>query len=57
MKSKVSIEIEKREGRYSAYSPEIKGYIAEGNSLDPIPLASTRRRIQQDNGPIASRTF
>ncbi len=23
MKSKVSIEIEKREGRYSAYSPEI----------------------------------
>jgi predicted RNase H-like HicB family nuclease len=33
MKSKVSIEIEKREGRYSAYSPEIKGYIAAGNSF------------------------
>jgi len=25
MKSKVSIEIEKREGKYSAYSPEIEG--------------------------------
>lgn len=45
MKSKVSIEIEKREGRYSAYSPEIEGYIAEGNSLDSV-IDAIKQAIQ-----------
>ncbi|AKV66723.1 MULTISPECIES: type II toxin-antitoxin system HicB family antitoxin [Microcystis] len=45
MKSKVSIEIEKREGKYSAYSPEIKGYIAEGNSLDSV-IDAIKQAIQ-----------
>jgi len=45
MKSKVSIEIEKREGKYSAYSPEIEGYIAEGNSLDSV-IDAIKQAIQ-----------
>ena len=36
MKSKVSIEIEKTERGYSAYSPEIEGCVAEGNSLEEV---------------------
>lgn len=36
MKVKVSIEIEKTETGYSAYSPEIDGCTAEGNSLDSV---------------------
>ncbi|MCA2939390.1 MAG: hypothetical protein IM319_09550 [Microcystis sp. M113S1] len=45
MKSKVSIEIEKREGKYSAYSPEIEGYIAEGNSLYSV-IDAIKQAIQ-----------
>ena len=36
MKLKVSIEIEKTESGYSAYSPEIEGCTAEGDSLDSV---------------------
>jgi len=45
MKSKVSIEIEKRERGYSASSPEIEGYIAEGNSLDSV-IDAIKQAIQ-----------
>jgi predicted RNase H-like HicB family nuclease len=45
MKSKVSIEIEKREQGYSASSPEIEGYIAEGNSLDSV-IDAIKQAIQ-----------
>ena len=51
MKSKVSIEIEKREGKYSAYSPEIEGYIAEGNSLDSV-IDGIRYLIKSTKGKI-----
>ena len=36
MKSKVSIEIEKTSRGYSAYSPELEGFTAQGNSLDSV---------------------
>ncbi len=39
MKTKVSIEIEKTESGYSAYSPEIEGSVAEGNSLGEVIYA------------------
>jgi predicted RNase H-like HicB family nuclease len=45
MKSKVSIEIEKRERGYSASSSEIEGYIAEGNSLDSV-IDAIKQAIQ-----------
>lgn len=45
MKSKVSIEIEKRERGYSASSPEIDGYIAEGSSLDTV-IDAIKQAIQ-----------
>jgi predicted RNase H-like HicB family nuclease len=36
MKSKVSIEIKKTAKGYLAYSPEIEGFTAQGNSLDSV---------------------
>ena len=45
MKSKVSIEIEKTERGYSAYSPSIEGCYVQGNSLEEV-INSIKQTIE-----------